>query len=266
MNANARPLRWTLAATLLGCLLWTAAPALSQTPGEDFDVPDEEGEANGGLSLGVLAGVGLNNGDSEEAGQYLAIDLRLVRPIGSLFGGGSGVQRGFRRSEATTLPRRTADVDGLGVGASVTLGMERTDTWSPPLPPGSKNAASTSRQEASVLDHGGTLFGTIDLLLVPPVPGRLQLIPFAGVGFSRILEGDTPEESNRYTLAEQWGLVFDYGLELEIPVGALDVRAQYRAFRYQVDELEYLGVEEAFVEEVDPVNASALLLGVGINF
>ena len=273
MDANARRLRRIPLTLFCGCLLLSATPALAQEddPVQQGPVPRDTvivPKGNGGVSLGVLAGVGLNNADAEEAGRYVVADMRFVRPLSSLFGGGSDVRRGFKHYDNTLAPRRRRlETNSVSGGAEVSAGVETNDTWKrPKRPDPDERSASKSAQDEPALDHGGTVFGVVNLLLVFPVQDRFQLVPFAGVGAYRILEGEVPEEPDHYALAGRWGLVFDYGLELIIPFGVLDVRAQYRGFRYQVDELEYMGVDESFKEEIDPVNTSALLVGIGINF
>lgn len=255
MDMQARQLSWTLTAVLFGCSLIGAASALGQ-------------EQDGGVSLGVLAGVGLDDADSEESGRYIAVDVRLVRPLGDVLGGSAG--RPFRgnRFEAAALRRRAADIGGsVGVGAGVTLGVEGNDTWPPPstLDKAGKTGTALRAQNEGFLDHGGTLFGVADLLLVFPVLDNLQLIPFAGAGPFRTLENDSSDES-RYTVARQWGLVLDYGVEVAFSFGPADLRVQYRRFRYQTDEVGYVVGGRSFSQEIDPIQTSALLVGLGINF
>ena len=277
MNANARRLRRIpIPLLFLGCLLWNAPPALGQdepvqqSPSPRVDTVRVKGEDNGGVSIGFLVGRGIDNADSKETGRYAIVDLRFVRPLRNLFGGGSDVRSGFKRYDNSLAPRRRRlKTNSVGGGAEGSAGVETDNIWTPPKrprPDSEKRGVSNSAQDERTLDHGGTAFGIVNLLLVFPVQDRFQLVPFAGVGAYRILEGEKPEEPNHYALAGRWGFVFDYGLELIIPMGALDIRAQYRGFRYQVNELEYIGVDESFKENIDPFHISALLVGVGINF
>ena len=261
-NANARQLRWASYLFLSGCLLLLATPAL----GQRF-APDNGGEGNGGVSLGVLAGFGLNDADSEESGRYFAADVRLVRPLGDVLGGDRNGQGGFGYTETAALRRRAPDTDGLGVGAGATLGVEDRDIF----PEGSdlgkagKVGSASQVQRDGFLDRGGTLFAVVDLLLVFPVTENVQLIPFAGAGPFRTIESDSPDEG-QYTLEKRWGLVFDYGLEVAFGLGPADLRVQYRGFRFQIDEVGYIVNGESFSVESDPINTSALFVGLGINF
>lgn len=259
MNANTRQLSWAPIALLFGCLLWSTTPVF----GQRF-VPDDD-EANGGVSFGVLAGIGLNDADAENSGRYLAADVRLVRPIGSLLRGSSG-QRGFKRFETATLRRQ--DTGGsVGAGAGATLALEGRDIFpeEPDLDRARKVGSASQVQEGGFLDRGGTLLAVVDLLLVFPVTEKIQLIPFAGAGPFRTIESNSPDEG-QYTLAKRWGLVLDYGLEIAFALGPADLRVQYRGFRFQIDKVDYVLNGQSVSVESDPINTSALFVGFGVNF
>ena len=262
MNANVSRPHWSPIPLLFGCLFLAAAPA----SGQDQEFPNVE-EGDGGVSFGVLAGFGLNNADSGESGRYYAADVRLVRPIGSLFGS-SNRRRGFKRFEAAALRRRGPDVGsstGLGLGA--TAAVEDRDIFpeEPDIGKAGKADVASQAQENGSFDRGGTLLAVVDLLLVLPVTERIQLIPFAGAGPFRTIENDSPD-AGQYTLEKRWGLVLDYGLEVAYALGPADLRVQYRGFRFQVDGVGYIVNGESLSVESDPINTSALFVGLGVNF
>ena len=272
MDTHARQPSWISTAVFLGCLLWSTTPALGQEeeepvqqiPIRDSIPADEDEEANGGVSFGVLAGIGLN--DSEQRGRYLVADLSFVRPIGILFGGGDR-RRGFERFGTAALRRQRVEAKVISAGARESMTAEDRDIFPPPsdLDKAGKADVASQAQENGFFNHGGTLLVMTDLLLVFPVTEGVQFIPFAGLGPFRTLENSSPAEGE-YTLGKRWGLVLDYGLEGAFELGPVDLRVQYRRFRFQVDEVRYVVEGESFSEESDPINTSALLVGLGINF
>jgi hypothetical protein len=237
-----------------------------------------------GIRIGFLAGPCSHGKIDLNSCQLYQADIQFYRPFSAFRAQpprlGSRLEHGDAGTTSRAFSRaRRADEYITGVSLGVTLGSAPNNVWPvPPPPPSNDNPAPAAKAAAvaaddDLLNHGGTLMGTLDVFLPIPLSEAFHIEPFVSIGVSKIKEGAV-EAPNAYGLEKTSMPVLSYGSGFSLRLAQLpvDLRAQLRGFLFFPGEVTYLAFEEEtggvipYQRDIGSVSLFSLTFGVGLRF